>query len=1198
MSAAPDWTTVPLQGRLQIDASAGTGKTWTMAALYLRLLLDDADGRARALPEQVVVSTFTDAAAQELGARLRQRVEEALRWSQAPLAAPADGSGIEDPVRAWVRQRWDAQPARRDADRTHLLAALAQLDRAPIGTLHGLCHRILSAHPLESEQGFQPLALGDGRRVLEMLAHDLLRRIGAGEPPEHACELPKGCRRLDGLTKAIASLLQPGVVVTPPPTHEALRASVTPWLDGQLRALATWDGNYKGKTAVPHNEACALRDFLDGSPVLPESLKVLPGFDEPKSTVLEPARAILLDPGFRTAMRGLAAAIEQATNPERAFWAWWWPQLRAMQDARSLEIGETGFDRLIEQVSRVMRKPGSALPDTVFARWPIALVDEFQDTDGAQYALLDRLYRDADGAARGLLAMVGDPKQAIYSFRGGDIAAYLAACGDADTALTLGTNQRSSTAYVTACNTLFAGERAQLGTGGTPIAYVPVQAAGRADARPLLEDGKPITAPLVFHRLDLDLPNSVMRPKAIEACAALVVDLLASGRYRLGDRALQPGDLAVLLVSNAEVAALRRALQRHGVPCAGQGRQTVFDSEWARDLLIALHAVRHPGDAGALRAALLTPLFGLPPQALPALEADGGLDGWRERFIALRQRWTQAGVLAVVHALIDLAVPTLAKRAEGDGERALTDLRHLGELLQQEAETGPSPDALLDWMRAQREDEEDVASGERSLRLESDAKRVRLMTLHASKGLEFPVVLLPTLWAHEHRPPKGPAIAAQDASGARAAVFEASALKDAKDALQDERFRLLYVALTRAEHACHVFTLPPERPSQRQGNRKNAASPKSDPDRSALDALLARWPEAEREGPGLAWRRHWPLPPDRPYRSPDTKDAPVDAAPPAPRGFVLPGRYSFSGLSGHGERRHVEASAADDERRAVLDERSAPEVPLDAVPEPIPSPAFDDDTFATWQALASVRGTGFGQAVHDLFEARQPGMAFAADLAAVKRALEQHAVRTSDGSPLAAVAPRVAAMLDRCLAVPLPTGDARPCTLGGLGPAQQALELEFQFHIEAAAMGDLRRLADAHGEPRLIPEGPIDRLRGAMVGAIDLVFEHGGRFHVLDYKTNALPTLADYAPDALVAAMDAHHYRFQAFLYTLAVHRHLRQRLRDRYAYATHVGPAIYLFVRAAGLAPDTAPELGLWSQRFPEALVLAADGLFAGASA
>jgi exodeoxyribonuclease V beta subunit len=511
-------------------------------------------------------------------------------------------------------------------------------------------------------------------------------------------------------------------------------------------------------------------------------------------------------------------------------------------------------------------------------------------------------------------------------------------------------------------------------------------------------------------------------------------------------------------------------------------------------------------------------------------------------------------------------------------------------LLQQEAEAGHSPDALLDWMRAQREDEEAIAGGERSLRLESDAKRVRLMTLHASKGLEFPVVLLPTLWAHEHRPPKGPAIASQDADGRRAAVFEASALRDAREALQDERFRLLYVALTRAEHACHVFTLPPERPSQRQGKKKNAPPAKVDPDRSALDALLSRWPEAEREGPGIAWRPHWPLPPDSPYVAREAVGTAAESIPAAPAGFALPGRYSFSNLSGHGERRHVEASAADDERSTTPETDTT----RDTAPAPEPTPAFDDDALATWQALATVRGTGFGQAVHDLFEAREPGRGFAADLAGAQRALEQHAVRTSDGSPLSTAVPRVAAMLDRCLAVPLPTGSTVPCTLGGLAPGQQALELAFQFHIDQASMADLRRLAVAHGEAALIPEGPIDRLRGAMVGAIDLVFEHAGRFHVLDYKTNALPELADYTSSALVAAMDAHHYRFQAFLYTLAVHRYLRQRLRDRYAYATHVGPAIYLFVRAAGLAPG----LGLWSQHFAEPLVLGADRLFAGASA
>mgnify|MGYP002777945183 FL=1 len=1194
--SALDWTRAPLSGRLLIEASAGTGKTWTMAALYLRLLLEDVDGRGALGPGHIVVATFTEAAAQELGARLRARLEQALAWAITADGPRSDGGDARfaairahasgDPVAAWLLQRWQGDAGGSARDRQRLLRALAEADRAPVGTLHSLCHRILREYPLDGALGFATLALGDGRALNEALARDLLRRIAAGEPPQHARNLPQGCRDVAALAKRIGLLLQPGAAVTPPSDVGALRATLAADAGDALRDLLRREGHYAHATNAVLNAVKAAVAFLEGGEA-PKSLAPLLDDDEiDKDRVLPAARDKVRASSFQSAIARFEVERERLASAERAFWAWWQPELRRAQARLLDESGTLAFDQLIERVRDAVQREGSALPAALGARWPVVLVDEFQDTDAAQYALLDAWQR---AAPRGLLAVVGDPKQAIYRFRGGDVAVYLRAARTVDVRMTLAQNQRSHTRYVDALNHVFAGPRAVLSAsarsrGADTIRVAPVSAAGRADATPLSIDGKEQTRALVLHAWDSEdgpLANAQARPRALRACAELVVRMLQPGSATLGDRALAPGDIAVLLVSNAEVDTLRRLLQRRGVPVLGQARQSVFDTDAAHELRRVLQAVLRPDDTGALRAALLTSLLGLDARALPAFEAGGGLDDARERFATLRAQWRREGVLAVVLALLREALPRLG--AAADGERRLTDVRHLGELLQEEARERPRPEALLAWLDAQIGDDEDGGEGPRRLRLASDARRVRLMTLHGSKGLEFPVVLLPTLWAHEHGARHGgPTLDAADADGRREAVFEKAALQARRDEQQEERFRLLYVALTRAQQACHVFTLPPDRPATADGKK-----PKSDPERSALDALLARWPDGERgtAHPHVEWRRGWPLPTD--MRVPvlrESADA-IAPAPPAPGPFTLPGRYSFSGLTGSDAPSALEPHAADDERGDDL----GPDGGMERI-------GLDDSRIdAELTALASVGGTGFGLALHDLLEVPDATRRYVDEPERVLAALHAHGVRRRGGGELAAVVPTVAAMLDRAWRTPLPLPGAP--VLGRLPPTARRAEMRFHFVLDGVDWASLRALADAHGDPALIPPARAPHLRGSMSGAIDLVFEFDGRAHVLDWKGNAI-TRAAASGAGLVAVMDAKHYRFQALLYTVALHRLLRQRLGARYAIERHLGAPVYVFLRAFGLAPETEPELGAWTQAFPPALIDALDAHLAGARA
>ncbi len=825
-------------------------------------------------------------------------------------------------------------------------------------------------------------------------------------------------------------------------------------------------------------------------------------------------------------------------------------------------------------------------------------MDEFQDTDGLQYEILDSIHRDAAGHVRGRLVMIGDPKQAIYRFRGGDIDAYLRAASNVvvDDVMHLDTNHRSARGYVAGCNALFdiAGHALSADPDHT-IAYRDVLASARRDGKPYCVDGHALVRPLVFHYLqDAPANAEARRDAALEACADHIVQLL-SGNHSIGDAPLQPGDIAVLLPKNKHVGALRMRLRARGVPCVGGGRSSVFATDWARELQLLLHAVAQPGDASLVRAALATRIGGMDYPGLRALADAVHARQWQQHldhFAALHARWASSGVLAVVQAMIDAAAPRLM--AAQDGERALTDLRHLGELLQAQEARQPGHAQLLAWLSVQRDgdgnDSEDAATG-RELRIESDARRVQLMTLHAAKGLEFPVVLLPLMWdnaGHVKPGHHGFVVVTDQATGSRQLRNDAAACEQALREDQEERFRLFYVALTRAEHACHVYALPTDRP--RDG--RNGSTAVQDPERSALDALLARAATTPDEVANLedrsghiAWRLGWPeaagihhqdVAPPKPVR---VRPEP----PPAQRVR----RHSFSSMlrGSHGLHEQglqegwlQEEHAATDEAPIVDDDIIEGTVTAAVAP---PHPAL--------AALAHWRGTGFGLALHDVLEQRRVGESIRRQPELVRDCLRMRGVRPwREGPELEQALDLVAQRLDATLGAELRPG----LRLSDLPAHRLRAEMAFDYVLGDASSEHLRAVCRAAGEEDLMPVLAMHTLRGLMNGKIDLVFEHAGRFHVLDWKGNWLgDQLGNYAPAALPAAMDVHHYRLQALLYTVALHRHLRTRLGAGYRPSEHLGAPVYLFLRAVGLAPGA----GVWTQQFPTALIDAVDAALAG---
>lgn len=1168
-TVARDWTALDLAspGRTLIEASAGTGKTWTISVLYLRLLLEQGLS-----PAQIVVTTFTDAAAQELRERLRAR----LAWAEdQTLAWPSESQADAPTDLAWLHARWRTDATQAGRDRLRLRLALADLDRAPVTTLHGLCKRILDDYPFESGASLQAGELVSADALLDEWAEDLWRQLqqGAVPPP------PAAPASLAELRRLLRAYLRPGVALWSPDEDELARLLPIERADA-LKAFADRADVFQPRKSALKNALCAFAGWLrDRRQELKDStlknLAAMPWDDQLYPHVLGNTG----DAELLAFVSGACRVLGYAQHAEHVrAWQGWLVQVDAWRAERLAARGQLTFDELIARVGDALARPDRRLAERLFAQWPFALVDEFQDTDAQQYAILDAIYRDRAGITRGRLVMIGDPKQAIYRFRGGDIQAYLTAADAADEVLRLDVNQRSASGLVEATNQFYAVVGKELGrAAGTQIRYERVHAAGRRDHEPLTVDGKPLPQPLQLH-FNLDVPESAAarRRAALEACAAQIAAMLGEGRHRIGEAPLAPGDIAVLLPGNADITALRALLQRYRVPCVGAGRSSVFDLPVARELHVLLHAVEHASDEGAVRAALATRLYGLDYAALKALREQP--DAWlvhEQQFAGWRARWQREGVLAVVRALIERAAPRLL--AGDDGERALTDLRHLGELLQAQSDATPGPSQLLDWLARQRDGEEagGDAADERQLRIESDARRVRLMTLHASKGLEFPVVFLPLMWNH-CRNDKDTDVAIHEPLCGRRVVGFGKAAKAQYDAEgQDERYRVLYVALTRAIHACHVYALPPDRLA-----KANAKEPQKDPERSPLDASIERLLQRLQAGddlatiaPRLAWSATgWPWQAAPLPQAQD--DAPARQARPLPSARPMAQVYSFSNLT-----RGAHAGGLEDQ--AASDEAAPP-----PVGDALAAPALHSAPHPELLALASVRGADIGNAMHAMFELRAIGQPMELQKDLIDRCLREFGVRLEEAGREAFIV-RLARRLQANLDAPLLPG----LRLGALPAERQLAEMEFHYTLDDTSMAALREACTALGEPALVPFASSGHLRGRMTGKIDLIFEHDGRYRVLDYKSNYLGEhVEDYLPGALTVAMDAHHYRFQALLYTVALDRMLRQRLPG-YSRERHLGEAIYLFVRAVGLGADA----GVWRHRFDDALIEAVDNVLAG---
>ncbi|MBN2887113.1 MAG: exodeoxyribonuclease V subunit beta, partial [Chromatiaceae bacterium] len=865
--------------------------------------------------------------------------------------------------------------------------------------------------------------------------------------------------------------------------------------------------------------------------------------------------------------------------------------MRAELARRKSERRQLAFDDLLGLVDEALAGArGTLLAARIRETYRHALIDEFQDTDSLQYRIFSRVYIENQGREEEALGLflIGDPKQAIYAFRGADIFTYMSAgrvAAELGCTHGMDTNWRSTTPLIAAVNQIFSGARAPF-IFAEDIRFEPVKPKPDADAEPLRLDGAPATG-LLWRWLPITDANMTDKGERIRAdlarheaaadCAGEIAALLVAageGRARLGQRELRAGDIAVLVRSHREGRLIREALARYSISCVSIGRETVFTSEEAEELAVILAALRAGADEGALRRALATRLLGWSAADLAGLESDERRwSALLARFEGYRERWRASGCLSALERLVHQEGVAVRLRAGPDGERRLTNLLHLIELAQEAERQHPGIEGLEQWLADQRREAD---SGEGALlRLESDEALVRILTIHKSKGLEFPLVFLPFVYGANQSLSKPLAASEPFIFHDRERLDRCLDLGTDEPSRRQhltllreealaEDLRLFYVAITRAKQRCVIHW------GAVNHLEKSAAAYLLHQDAQGSVAHLAKSPEADLRADLVrlvaASAGAMRLENSAPARVRGAPPASVEHQTLAPAPFKGIVRrdwriLSYSGLvAGREDSEHPDHDALGG-TASLSGRRSDPVDPIFAFP----------------------RGARAGECLHDLFEHLDfPEARGAALEVAVDGVLARHGLEAEWRETLIDWTRQV-------LDTPL---DGQGLCLRQLTLGQRRNELEFHFALDGFEPRRLTRLLEQHGYPMLRLDA--GRWQGLMKGFIDLVFRVGDRYYILDYKSNHLgDRLDDYGPEGLQQAMRAHRYHAQYLIYLVALHRYLGWRLPG-YDYERHIGGVYYLFLR--GMRPERGPERGVFHDRPPRDLIESLDACFGAA--
>jgi len=1093
-----DVFTCDLSGISNIEASAGTGKTWAICGLYLRLIAE-----MGLKVDQVLMVTFTNSATAELRTRIRDRLVEVLHVMETGRCLSGD------PFTEKFLQRINhlgGDVAALAGNR--LKTALSSFEEAAIFTIHSFCQRSLGEVPFAAVQPFRVEVEANDVEVIRETAADYWRRI------------------VDRYSADEINAL--------------MDASITPdWLTREFKRIL-------------------------GKPTARLLFPQLPSGADRASRRVGWLKRILLCSGPR--------AVRAAKRHRRVI---------------------SYNDMLYNLYEALTGGHFPGLANELRSRFPVALIDEFQDTDPLQFEIFRSIYLGS-----GSLFLVGDPKQAIYAFRNADLNTYLVAKRYALRQWTLTENQRSEEGLICAVNAVCG-----VNTNVFCSLDIPYQNVARG-TKPLQElTGDPESrAPLSVWLFD---PGSKATPVKVGDAEQLVLNATAwemsrlitggmQGLIKIGSAPLQPRDIAVLVRTKKQGQAIKEVLAQYGIGSVDLTDRSVFATLEAEEMERVMRAIAEPARTGLIRAALSTVLMGKGSMELALLNSDeAAFNDMIERMDQYRMRWMQYGFGAMWRKLLTEEQVIERLLPEPSGERQITNLMHLMELLTAAEEKHHGIESLLRWLGERRVDpQEDEVT---QLRLESDENLVQIVTKHRAKGLEWPIVFCPFIWQERGR--------AGDDGGVLTyhegdqLILDYTWEKEGKSRQEEEkraeRVRLIYVALTRAINRCYIAAGPFWQPWGKGATETSAR-------KSMMNWIVAGNEDQPGIGPWVenkkvtvasihqAWQElltskqgigQVPWPAGKAVSLPDTFTGKVYEAREVRR---LPGTAwrlsSYSSLtasSREGIGYHEPETQDYDVVSGSFEDNRQEDVPL-PTPE-TPSPDIIDFP----------AGITAGHCLHAVFER--------IDFQDDSRWLKVITDVLADYPPVNASAKgneqavMIRNMLSDVLNTELPGGFALRDV-----PCQRRLtELEFAFPVKHLDHKALNAFLDRHR--RLVPKLTFPTLEGYLRGFVDLVFEHGGKWYVLDWKSNKTGLNAqDYSRERLNEEMFHHAYELQGLIYLTALHRYLKLRIPG-YDYNVHMGGMFYLFVR--GVKPAW-PSAGIWHDLPNPALIESLDALFSSESA
>ncbi len=1163
-----------------IEASAGTGKTYTIATLYCRLV---AEGYS---VESILVVTFTEAAAAELKLRIRSRIAETL----GSLADP-DHDNEKDELSDFFRTCPETETII-----LRLKLALTCFDQSSIMTIHSFCMKILKENAFESRSYFDIELAPDRSKFTGQVSHDFfmthvndldivfLKFLDSRNiSPESLCsDFGSVISRADLIIKPWVEKFEDDFEdyrQTIKRIHEILackqdeissliagnkginkrsysKRHVPAWLEASFQKLEKTGADTFFD--MGENKGDPLYRFTNT--ILEHHTK--PGFDPPEHEFFDLCEHLL---SWYEKFESNLIWLKQR------FFVFFTAELEKKKHRDAICF----FDDLVNDLADALEgKEGTGLVNAVRKNYKACLIDEFQDTDPRQYDIFSKFF-SWPGTP---FFMIGDPKQAIYAFRGADIFAYLKACQQARHRFTLERNYRSSAMLVQGVNAVFSCHENPFVF--TEIEFSKVQASPEAGLT-VSENGRPVP-PLQFNfilRNDLDLDKQGFISKATckkiipEAVADDIADLVSSEltlspcrNCHEKPRKTGPGDIAVLVKTNAQAAMIQKALSLKGIASYLSGSGSVFDSEQAVHLYEILWAVLHFHDRGAVRAALCTSVFGFSPQTIIDLDRQDLFGNWQDRFRQYRSIWENTGFVSMIMQIFHCEDGFLKNENNLD-ERALTNFYHLAELVSgAEIEKKLTPGFLLKWYIKQMNPESREESAD-ELRLETDRTAVTIVTVHKSKGLEYPVVYLPYLW-EVHKKNKGSGIVFHDPEDENRLTLDlgssdmerAAMLYEREDAA--EQARLLYVALTRASAMCRIFwggfnSID----GSALGKLVHSGSCTDDAQMvQNIEKLCAKTENS------ICIRYYEPTS-EKNFAQDYSFQAPDLAAKKITRSVEPLWKVSsFSAVAGD-----IHVSLPEQPDFFHQPDKNLPEITLAEFP----------------------KGPAAGDFFHSIFE----NLDFTASRNTIEDCVNAHI--TTAGLNEAGMNKIAVEAVEQVLSTCLDDGE-NPFTLKDIPLEKRFAEMQFFFPVNSFSMPHLvtafehsETICNIPGYIDMLLQSDSERFSGFMKGFIDLVILHRKKWYIVDYKTNFLGNTYDrYSRKFLDFPMAEHHYFMQYHFYLVALHRYLGLRL-ENYDYDRDFGGIFYLFIR--GMHPDFGSGCGVFFDRPAKKVVQLLSDCFSG---